>query len=312
MRLYDQRSGTPMSSSSLDGKKWRRPAEFLPRPDQVTSLLQDRTKTEQKNMGVLSNPPGKTKSTMFEERRMRDTNFLFDIDEVEELSMNSSSTLSTHTTLHQQDKQEPCRLGLAKPFPGYESYEKGASSVKIEENPFHVLHSISSQPIKNGLRSIPDTIPDETPRNRQKTTKNSADDAAFATPELTLTDSSEDSDWHEFSSGFDSRNPFRAGDSKTVSTRAKQALCLYPVTKKTPPSLEGPKASGSPNPRSSPMPSPSKHMASGYFSKYSAMLIRGSSVAEVSKVMAQDHVDPSIISLVMLAAANESPSSRSA
>ena len=38
------------------------------------------------------------------------------------------------------------------------------------------------------------------------------------------------------------------------------------------------------------------------YTKYSAMLIRGHTVAEVSKVMAEDQIDPSVISLVMLAA----------
>jgi hypothetical protein len=127
-----------------------------------------------------------------------------------------------------------------------------------------------------------------------KWTKQGSADQTFSTPELTLTESSDDSAWHDFSPGIDSNSTFQIEGEVPFSNETKyQRLCLYPMPKKT--------ESKTISLKTSPVLSADQRTTSRY-SKYSLMIIRGHTVAEVSQVMAEDNIEPSVISLVMLAA----------
>ncbi|KAG7338592.1 hypothetical protein IV203_029765 [Nitzschia inconspicua] len=279
MRLYDQASGTPsQSSSSLDRKKWIRPKGFLPNPNEVTAILTKQTTTKEEHLPATAKDlelvpiPVAPKC---KEQPMPETTFLFDIDE--ESSMNSISTMSTHTSF-QRDFPGGGRLGLAKSFP----------EVKIEtvheESPFEVLHATSVEKTKTrSLRSW---------NRRQESCKThspkggSMDEISYATREteaMTLTESSSDeSPWAglTFDDDFESHPFHETPQSGFLTQEAKRNATASP----------GYSSRGN------------TQNLSHDFTKYSAMMIRGRSVAEVTKVMAQDHVHPSIISLVMIAA----------
>lgn len=218
-----------------------------------------------------------------EKQRMMETNFLFDIDE--ESSMNSSSTMSTHTSF-QRDLLCVGKLGLAKPFP------YGKIEPVQEENPFEVLHSLSVKK-KKALPLKLEGRPYEPSKSLLpfKGSSSPQDEVSHATreTEMTLTESSsEESPWHDFASNDCSENPFHEETSLIFPTQeakrvvATTSSCHAVVV--SPPNMKD----WEPNPQN--------------FAKYSAMMIRGHSVAEVTRIMAQDRVHPSIISLVMIAA----------
>ena len=295
MRLYDQGSRTPMPSSNLDGKKWIRPATFLPEPKAATNMSHEYPKAQN------TNPPA-PKTSMIGERRIIDKNFLFDIEEDEELSMNSSSTLSTHPSL-QKDSHTPCSHGLGKPFPSVEKCNANDICAAPEGYPFQILSNSKKIGKEENVRPARDQKRQGSAKeNAAKLAKNCYEKDAFFTPELTLTESSEDSQWLDFSSSSFASNPFRVEPVKLRSDQPKQTLCLYPVSRQarsTNRPQQPKKAVGLDSDYSA---ISNRRPILGQYAKYSALMIRGLSVAEVSKIMAEDQVDPSIISLVMLAA----------
>jgi hypothetical protein len=280
MRLYDQASGTPSQSlSSLDRKKWIPPKTFLPDPHHATAILM-----KQPTMQEPQNPdcakvdeavPSPSPPKM-EEQKLMQTNFLFDIDE--EISMNSSSTMSTHTSFH-RDLHGGGRLGLQKPFPAPTGPKGNKIDTVHEENPFEVIHAT---PVKKNRVHQPLKLTDPL-KDTSKIFPKGSDEISQVTREtelMTLTESSsEESPWLDFASEDFDCNPFDEKPNLTFPTQeAKRAVAK-------PSRVDGT------------IPGPSQD-----FSKYSAMMIRGHSVADVTKMMARDQVNPSIISLVMIAA----------
>jgi hypothetical protein len=289
MRLYDQKSSTPMSST--DAKKWQRPTNFIPNPSKTTEILQDRFK-EQRHVDPKPKFEDHPIENPVKECKLTETNFLFDIDE--EISMKSSSTLSSSSTFrHDTEMSKP--LGPPKSFPTFDSLEEKDKTVK-EENPFRVLHSADNFPIKKIQQATAAGRSIKQKKDSLKLSKQGFIDEAFSTPELTLTESSDGSGWLDFSSEFDTSDTFKIKREDHASNEAKyQGLCLYPVPNK----MQTKTPSFEPNSISI---ARQKKTPDSVFMKYSSMLIRGHSVAEVSKVMAADQIDPCVISLVMLAA----------
>ena len=289
MRLYDQKSCTP--TSSTDGKKWQRPTNFIPNPSKTTEILNERFQDEIQ-VDPKPKPEDHPTDTTSKEFKMTETNFLFDIDE--EISMKSSSTLSTHSTF-QHDTEASKRFGPPKSFPTFDSLKENEMSDK-DKNPFRVLHSANNFPIKKIQRATTESRGSKQKEDTLRSSKQGFTDEAFSTPELTFTESSEDSGWLDFSSEFETSSTFKIKREESVSNQAKyQGLCLYPVPNK----MQTKTTSVKPNSTCS---TGQKTTHDSLYTKYSAMLIRGHTVAEVSKVMAEDQIDPSVISLVMLAA----------
>ena len=288
MRLYNQASSTPIqSSSSLDAKKWSHPKVFLPKPNHVTGILNHQSKPSKS--GAVVEPTDFTSATTtpatgYTDKRRVHTNFLFDIDE--EVSMKSSSTLSTHTT-PRRDSRTTFKLGAA-PFlgSGDEAEWKGSEveknlSFNKAESPFEVLstrHAVMTKIRGTGTNRS----------ERSATLETSGDELLvtepdFIVPEMALTESSSDeSGWLDFSSENSSSNPFRSNQGAEFVTHPQ--VSRSPCSKRT---------------------TSSTRMMESKFEKYSEMLIAGLSIETVTKTMAHDNIDPSIISLVVIAA-NES------
>jgi hypothetical protein len=287
MRLYDQTSGTPSQSSSmLDCKKWIRPKAFLPDPDKTTIILSTSALEKQRHPSTkdetdVSNPSPSNS----EKQRMMETNFLFDIDE--ESSMNSSSTISTHTSF-QRDLLGTGRLGLTKPSPSTENSDK--IETVYEEKPFEVLHSTCVDKTKALTPKVEDHSFEQFKSLPLPLKESSHDEISYATRETEPTlveSSSEESLWLDFASEDFSDNPFYRKASSTTLTQDTKRVVFAPPRPSAVADLFG---------------SSYKNGNPHTLAKYSAMMIRGHSVAEVTKIMAQDQVHPSIISLVMIAA----------
>jgi hypothetical protein len=285
MRLYDQASGTPSQfSSSLNCKKWVRPKAFLPDTERATSVILKLSSDKPKHLSAKDevNPSVPSLSNN-EKQRMLENNFLFDIDE--ESSMISSSTISTHTSC-QGDLQSLCRFGVAKSLP---STENGWKTEKgNEDKPLEVLHSTSvkktmTDPPKMGDHSFEQFKSLQFPRNGS-----SQDEFSHETQPTLVESSSEESPWHDFTSEDFSENPFHGKAISTAPTEeAKRVVFATPSR---------------PIPAADPFNISFKNGHPHNLAKYSAMMIRGHSVSEVTKIMAKDQVHPSIISLVMIAA----------
>ncbi|KAL3921455.1 MAG: hypothetical protein SGILL_002740 [Bacillariaceae sp.] len=271
MRLYNQTSRNPLqSASSLDSKKWTRPRKYLPETYREADTVTNRsTITENRNDA--------------EDRKLTATNFLFDIDE--EISMTSSSTLSTHTTFL-KDQPDTCRLGLAKPFPGLQETTK--VSYTNDANPFEVLRTSANH--KKELHQSKPVRLDQVCTTKGHMT---LDESLFSVPEMTLTASSSEESpfWQDFSSESFSCNPFRVKGESLNTNKKKQEITRTPIKTKErfPLKTQGQRGS----------------IPKCDFTKYSGMMIRGISVAEVTQIMAQDQIDPSIISLVVVAASDK-------
>jgi hypothetical protein len=266
MRLYNQKSRNPMqSSSSLDSKKWSQPKTYLPHPSQSIDILNNRSKKDSQS-GQDAKSREFSSSNNVEDRKLMDTSFLYDIDE--EISMTSPSTLSTHTTF-QQDQQGFGRTSKAH--------------LCKQENPFEVIRTNSIQ-----KKKLPQSKPVGFDKGCVVKTPKKCnvlrDKDSFPAPEMTSTDSSsEKSLWLDFAVDSFPSNPFRKEkENRTPLQESASVAMTDGVTTKTQ-ELRRPASNED-------------------FAKYSSMMIRGLSVAEVTKIMAQDQVDPSIISLVMIAA----------
>lgn len=311
MRLYDQRSNTPIFS---ERKKSMRPFNFLP----------DRTENIDKKSGIT------VKNDITEPERIRKENcsetsvsasieiskiynhhtihddFRFDIDKDQEFSIDSSSTLSTHSTFHQMTKVS---------YGGYrmEFAESGhvAESGETESDEFKFYRSPSQNITRNSYQSpvkISSNIATNYLSNNNKE-YSSYDDDEFFTPELTLTESSEESIWLDFP-GFGISNPFRTTHDTHKYSKKKPLLNPYQVFHKMSPIKNFPTLNNNAafppcnideKDQAAPGKSPTMYQGTRNYTKYLTSLVQGISVDDVSKAMESDKVDPSIISLVLAA-----------
>ena len=309
MRLYDQSSSTPMK---LDGKKWMRPNNFLPnqRETEVSKLINvSSTKrsvltemTDNTNCcSETSVSTGIEISKVYKHRTIYD-DFQFDIDEDQELSTKSSSTLSTHSTLRYvthdaysgQKKELPKPISIAKNI----AFETNSRYSKTSSITTTLWENLASERDENKMRHLSKRDEDENTLNED-----------LLTPQLTLTQSSEESDsmWIEFK-GFGSKNPFCATFDRHQPNRLERGCNLFSmahpsfVAESSPLSYnEAPLTNNfdrNPNKVSGRY---TMNERTGYYTKYYEMLLDGVSVDELSKIMGRDKVDPSIISLVLAA-----------
>ena len=291
MRLYDQRSSTPMKS---DGKKWMRPNNFLPR-QRNTAVISKQFDPLNKRRMVLGELTDNTTcssetsastgieiSKVWKQHTIYD-DFRFDIEEDQELSIQSSSTLSTHTTLryvtqdgvhggYKNEIQKPISFVINDPFETSSRYSK-TSSITTS-----VWQDLASDTGGNENCYLSKDAVDENNVNED-----------FLTPQLTLTQSSEESDstWIEFK-GFNSNNSFRSTSDRHLPNKLDKF--------RTPFSCYAP-------PRSRNFDSSRRRLPSGTgnYTNYHKMLLDGVSVDELLNTMEKDRVDPSIISLVLAA-----------
>lgn len=301
MRLYDQRSSTLMKPDD----KWMRPNNFL--PSQRDAFV-TKTKSLDKKRTVLaeltdnttcgsetSSSTGIEISKLFKQNTIYD-DFRFDIDEEQELSIKSSSTLSTHSTLRclSQDRYN----GYANEFP------KPVSMVKYDAFDTNSRYSKTS--------SISSTLWEDIVSETDATVDENKLKDEFLTPQLTLTQSSEEesaSTWIEFE-GFDLKkqhhatcisdrdfsnelDQFPTSISMNHQLHGKEnfARARYPLTRSK---NFGSNRHKVPNGNS-------KYDQTGHYTKYYNMLLEGISIDELLKTMEKDRVDPSIIYLVLVA-----------
>jgi len=245
-----------------------------------------------------------------------DFRFDIDIDEDQELSMKSSSTLSTHSTLRQltQVSHDGYSEGMLKPISvaKYEGIEP--DSLEFSRSSFHALNNniIATSSFESLATKSRNNIARYSLSNDYVSTDedSSNDDDDFFTPKLTLTESSEDTDsvWLDFV-GFDIKNPFRASHDTYESNKNKPALDLSSVVHQTPDvknlskrdNKVTPTRNISQNKRMVPGRSPIMRQTTGTYTKYYKMLLDGISVVDVSNAMEKDEIDPSIISVVLAA-----------
>ena len=325
MRLYDQRSSTPIKS---DSKKWMRPNNFLPSQREIAVVEPPNISGEKyaasagtiKNETCGSETSASTAieiSKLYKHRTIYDDfRFDIDIDEDQELSMKSSSTLSTHSTLRQltQVSHDGYREGMLKPISVAKYGGIDPDSLEFSRSSFHALNNniIATSSFESLATKSRNNIARYSLSNDYVSTDedSSNDDDDFFTPKLTLTESSEDTDsvWLDFV-GFDIKNPFRASHDTYESNKNKPALDLSSVVHQTPDvknlskrdNKVTPTRNISQNKRMVPGRSPIMRQTTGTYTKYYKMLLDGISVVDVSNAMEKDEIDPSIISLVLAA-----------
>lgn len=294
MRLYDQGSSTPMK---LDGKKWMRPNNFLPSRRETAVAKPSNTSNgrhsaltgmvENANCGSETSASTAIEiSKVYKHHTIYD-DFRFDIDEDQELSIQSSSTLSTHSTLRQvtQDPYGEYR----KEFPNPISVAKHESS---ESSSRYSRTSVIAMTTEESLSTESGDLDDE-----------------FLTPRLTLTQSSEEDDsmWIEFP-GFLSKNPFRAALNTHQSNKQKPIWLASSMDRQSLGIKCAPRSNNKVH-RTSNFDTNKRMVSKRYimdegtrnYRKYHEMLLYGICVDEVSEAMEKDEVDPSIISLVLAA-----------
>lgn len=311
MRLYDQRSSTPIIS---DSKKWMRPTNFL--PDEKENIVEYSDTKYEKELTVTGrvwkeSSDSETSasasieiSNIYKGHTMYD-DFRFDIDEDQEISMHSSSTLSTHSTLQ--------HVTNASYNSGYQIDFLNSGPVAeyggTESDAVDFSRSLSKKSTKNSYQSpVKESSVIDNNYLLGSFNSDSSDDDEFYTPKLTLTESSEDSAWLDFQ-GFGIKNPFRATGDTHKSNNEKPWLSSCQVFHKTFPIESLPRSNNKVSPscntdekeQRSPNKSPSLYEGTWNYTKYLTSIIQGIPVADVSKAMEEDSVDPSIISLVLAA-----------
>eukprot|EP00536_Pseudo-nitzschia_multiseries_P002114 jgi/Psemu1/4927/gm1.4927_g len=317
MRLYDQFSNTPIKP---DSKKWMRPYNFLP-DDEIEAILVDSSGISAED-GVQTTAlireaccgSETSASTAIEISKLHKhhtiyDSFRFDIDDDQELSLKSSSTLSTSSSLGQyrRDMLQPISVVT---FEDSESISPGKS--KTSSGGLNNMTIIAAKK----YNEIPGT--ERHNKSASYLTTGSEEDASsntndeFFAPTLAYTQSSEEesSVWFDFQ-GFGVKNPFRALCEKEESSEIGSSPCHstsptfhktldakyhFKFGNSTSPKYSGKKDKGTPSDRS-----PNMNKGTANYAKYHNMLIDGYSVFEVSKVMEKDSIDPSIVSLVLAA-----------
>lgn len=267
MRLYDQSSSTPINS---DSRKWMRPINFLPNQRETKAREQQNVSSKRRPVwserkenksccSVTSESTGIEISKIYKHHTSYD-DFRFDIDDEQELSTKSLSTLSTHSTLryatqafsgYKKDILKPISIAKNLVFENNSGLLKRPSiTTSVWDKPYSATDEYASyeksESNGDGYCSIED----------------------YLTPQLTLsTQSSEESDsiWVDFN-GFGSQTPFvRENNQNKTTCRSRMG----------------------------------EH--NGNYTKYHQMLLDGVSVNTLLKIMKNDQIDPSIISLVLVA-----------
>lgn len=290
----------------LDGKKWMRPSNFLPTEGKTAVAAEPPNPSKAKRLASTAMFENATcgsetsASTAVEISKVYKQNtiyddFLFDIDEDQDFSMKSSSTLSTHSSLR-QGTHDP--YGLFKREPA-----KPFSAAKYEISEF------SSRYLRTSILSISEQespIAESGYLSSDHEVDNNLDED-FLTPEITLTQSSEECDplWIDFP-GFGSKNPFRVLRDAYNSNEHKPAHKQSSWTRQshnifTLPASDDLFRTTSFGANKSMVPISYRDEGTGNYTMYHEMLLHGISVDEVSKAMSKDKVDPSIISLVLAA-----------
>ena len=306
MRLYDQSSSTPMK---WDVKKWMRPNNFLPSQKENANADPPHEKRSAsidmiENVNCGSETSASTAieiSKVYKHHTIHD-DFRFDIDEEQELSMKSSSTLSTHSTF--QHATHDLYAGYRNEFLKSISvcrnvaFESSSRYSKTSSITTAVRESVATESGKNSARYLSRDDEDENILN---------DD--FLTPKLTLTQSSEEGDsvWIEFQ-GFGSKNPFRIPSDTYQSNILKQPRILSSIENQSL-VMKNRQRQDIKMPQTSSFVTNQRKVSNRYimnegtgnYTKYYEMLLDGVSVDELLKTMEKDEVDPSIISLVLAA-----------
>ena len=317
MRLYDQGSSTPIKA---DAKKWMRPINFLPNQRETKDLKKQNTPSQKRsdfsemtantNCGsVATESTGIEISKLYKHHTIYD-DFRFDIDDEQELSTKSLSTLSTHSTLryftqdacggYRKDTTKPISIAKNIAFENSSRFSK-ASSITASLWERHTSEADENAPciMSKGNQHKNDLIED------------------YLTPQLTLsTQSSEESDsiWVDFNR-LESQSPFSATNDGRQSkdldasfTRFSnklqplhllgcKKLCNEVTARKTHKNAC----------RNNQRKTTSKY-SNGNYTKYYEMLLDGVSVTKLLQIMKNDQVDPSIISLVLAASkSNQNP-----
>ena len=311
MRLYDQSSSTPIKA---DDKKWMRPINFLPNQRETKEIKKQNTPSSNKR-SVLSEMTANTKcgsvttestgieiSKLYKHHTIYD-DFRFDIDDEQELSTKSLSTLSTHSTLryftqdacggYRKDITKPISIAKIIAFENSSRFSK-ASSITASLWERHTSAADENAPyiMSKGNGDKSDLIED------------------YLTPQLTLsTQSSEESDsmWVEFNR-LESQSPFSAtndglqfkdlDDNFTRFSNKLQPLHLLCCKK---PCNEGTARKIQKNACRNNQRKTTSKSSNGNYTKYHEMLLDGASVTNLLQTMKNDQVDPSIISLVLAA-----------
>jgi hypothetical protein len=233
--------------------------------------------------------------------------FRFDIDEDQDISMHSSSTLSTHSTLQHVTNasyNSGYKIDFLNSGPAAEHGGAESDTVDFSRSLSKNITEISYQsPVKESSVIGNNYL-------LGNFNSDSSDDDEFYTPKLTLTESSEDSAWLDFQ-GFGIKKPFRATVDMHKSNNEKPLLSSCQVFQKTSPIESLPRSNNKASPscnidekeQRAPNKSSSLYEETGTwnYTKYLTSIIQGIPVADVSKAMEEDSVDPSIISLVLAA-----------
>mmetsp|Transcript_21406 Transcript_21406/g.22888 ORF Transcript_21406/g.22888 Transcript_21406/m.22888 type:complete len:315 (+) Transcript_21406:289-1233(+) len=307
MRLYDQRSSTPIFS---ERKKSMRPFNFLPdRTENIgkkSGITVDNDITEpnrvwKDNCSETSASASIEISKIYKHNTIHD-DFRFDIDKDQEFSINSSSTLSTHSTFQQMTKvlyggnrTDFLELG--------QTADRGETESDLFK--FSITRNSYQSPVKRSSNIATDYL------SNINNDYSSYDADEFFTPELTLTESSEESIWLDFPGfGTTINNPFRTAHDTNKYSKKKRLLNPYQVPHKTSPIKNSPRSNNneaSPpcnidkKDQAAPEKSPTMYQGTRNYTKYLTSLVQGISVNDVSKAMKSDKIDPSIISLVLAA-----------
>ena len=307
MRLYDQQSGTPIK---LNGRKWVRPNNFLPSQsesvaEELPNFFVEKVSPVAGTIKTTSTGNGSetSSSTAIDFSQVKNhviyDDFRFDIDEDQELSLTSSSTLSTHSTFGYVNHDLHGRLGktLSKRISEIKHGEHESYPECTCNGPYHrVMNSkayVVAEPeiVANGylLRDV------------HKCSR--FDDNIKLNPTKSL---GSDSRWIEFK-GFGSQ-PSRTPGDKNRSSQQKQSCeatlldsqCFdtqNPLKHESEVSVQSDFGVDDRMVR--------RHMdmndGTKNYTKYYKMFMGGISIDEVLQNMKNDFVDPTIISLVLAA-----------
>lgn len=325
MRLYDQKYNTLVNA---DSRKWNRPNNFLPSQDnaelQSPPFSRDKhvasPKTNRNEVcgSEASAPTSVEVSRVYNSLTLHDS-FRFDIDEEQEFSMKSSSTLSTKSTFQQYRADTLKPISVANyGSTDHDSPESSRSSSRDLNGNIVATssHESSATEFRNNITTS------YLPSNSREAESSSSGDEDFFTPQLTLTytQSSEEDNtvWFDFP-GFGGKNPFRdrgefsksklpknfpsttvqeTRDVSSTMNRWSRDDQNTPRSYRAEPSKRNSTARKLMVPRNPPI---AMRQGTDSYTRYHKMLLSGSSVFDVSKAMKEDSVDPSIVSLVLAA-----------
>lgn len=240
MRLYDQSSSTPIL---LNTKKLMCPLHFLPK------TTRNITRKLDPNLGKGKNEVERIRNDI----SVSDTSEYTSTEEVSK-AYKHNNVFCDDFRFDINDDQDIFSLGSSSTLSTHPSfYQRNNHCEAVTDEPNNFSRNPSGD--GNGYGSYDD-------------------DDEFFTPELTLTESSEDSVWFDFP-GSEENNPFCNGSSnKYDNNEGKNSASNCPTL---------------------------HHHETNTYTKYLTSLVRGISVTNVSQDMKNDKVNPSIIALVLAA-----------